>query len=401
MELIAVHFHEIALKGGNRSSFESTLRTNLRAALAPLGECRVKSVEGRILVETTADPALAVDSMRQVFGVAHCSHVKRMPRDLDAVAAEVLAAVEKRRPSSFRISTRRNDKRFPKTSVDVDRYIGAKVHEATGIPVKLAGAEMNAWVLILADEILVGTDKKEGVGGLPVGTAGRVAALLSGGIDSPVAAWRMMKRGCHVDFVHFHSHPLVDKRSIEKAEELVERLTRWQLTSRLHLIPLAEIQTQVRLHAPEPLRVILYRRFMVRIAERVARRYRCRALATGESIGQVASQTLSNLAAVDAVAELPMLRPLIAMDKQEIIDQAERIDTFSVSIEPDQDCCRLFLPKKPEIHATDQMCIDAEKALDVEGLVKDAMRRREMLTFRWPAERGAKHSDPAPLPLHE
>lgn len=384
MELIAVHFHEIALKGKNRALFESALRENLKAALSPLGETRVRSVEGRILIETAGDPEEAVERTRQVFGVAHCFRVQRLPRDLDAVAEVVLADVQKRRPASFRVSTRRNDKRFPHTSVEVDRLIGAKVHEQTGIPVKLSGAELNAWVLILADEILVGTDKREGVGGLPVTTGGRVAALLSGGIDSPVAAWRMMKRGCHIDFVHFHSHPLVDRKSIEKAEELVQRLTRWQYRSRLHLVPLAEIQTQTRLHAPEPLRVILYRRFMVRIAERIARRHRCRALVTGESLGQVASQTLSNLSAVDAVATMPMLRPLIGMDKQEIIDQAHRIDTFSVSIEPDQDCCRLFLPPKPALHATDEECTEAEKALDVEGLVADAVKRRETVLLRYP-----------------
>ncbi len=385
MELIAVHFHEVALKGKNRAGFEAMLRANLRTVLEPLGEVRVASVEGRILVETAADPALAVARIREVFGVAQCFHVQRMPRDLDAVAALILAEVERRRPASFRISTRRNDKRFRRTSVDVDRYVGAKVHEATGIPVKLSGAELNAWIIVLKDEILVGTNKLEGAGGLPVGTGGRVAALLSGGIDSPVAAWRMMKRGCHVDFIHFHSHPLVDKKSIEKAEELAERLTRWQYTSRLHLVPLAEVQTQVRLHAPEEMRVLLYRRFMVRIAERIASRYRCRALVTGESIGQVASQTLANLAAVDAVATRPVLRPLVAMDKQEIIQQAERIDTFNVSIEPDQDCCRLFLPPKPALFATAEQCADAEKDLDVEGLVFDAVKRKELVRFRWPA----------------
>jgi thiamine biosynthesis protein ThiI len=385
---LAVHFHELALKGRNRKRFEATLRDNLRKVMRPLGEVEVKSVESRVLVDLDAsiDTDEALARARQVFGVAHCFRVERVKsRDLDEVARLVLAAVKERAPASFRITTRRNDKKFPMKSVEVDRQVGAVVHEATGVPVKLAAPALNAYVLIMADEILVGTHKLAGPGGLPMGTGGRVATLLSGGIDSPVAAWRMMKRGCHVDFIHFHSHPLVDKKSIEKAEELTERLTRWQYTSRLHLAPLAEMQTAARLHAPEQLRVILYRRFMVRIAQVIARRNRCRALVTGEALGQVASQTLVNLGTVDSVANLPVLRPLIGFDKQEIVDEALAIDTYEVSIEPDQDCCKLFLPKHPAVAARVDECEEAEKALDVEALVTDAVKRTETLTFRWPA----------------
>jgi thiamine biosynthesis protein ThiI len=384
MDPIAVHFHEIALKGKNRKVFEGQLRDNLHAALADLGDAKVRSVEGRVYVEIDVEPEVAIERINLVFGVAHCFVARRMERDLEKVAAHVIEAMRRREPASFRIMTRRNDKKYPKNSVEIDREIGALVKQATGVPVKLSGAELVAHVILLNDEILVGTDKREGPGGLPVGTGGRVAALLSGGIDSPVAAWRMMKRGCHVDLVHFHSHPLVDRRSIEKAEELTEVLTRWQLRSRLHLVPLSEMQTAARLHAPEPLRVLLYRRFMVRIAEAIARRNKCRALVTGESLGQVASQTLSNLAAVDAVATLPVLRPLVGFDKQEIIDEAERLETFDISVQPDQDCCRLFLPKKPAIHASAAQCAEAEEALDVTGLVTDALSRTETETFRWP-----------------
>lgn len=384
MDPIAVHFHEIALKGKNRARFERALRNNLETALKPLGQLRTRSIGGRVIIDGDADADEVFKRSLSVFGVAHSIKAKRIPRDLDAAAELVLEAVRARRPATFRVSTRRHDKRFPHTSLDVDRSIGRHVHEATSIPVKLLGAELDVSVVILDDEILVGVDKERGEGGLPVGTGGRVAALLSGGIDSPVAAWRMMKRGCHVDFVHFHSHPLVDRKSIEKAEELAEILTKWQYTTRLHLVPLADIQTACRLHAPAPLRVILYRRFMVRIAQAIARKYRCRALVTGESLGQVASQTLQNLAAVDAVSRIPILRPLIAMDKQEIVDQAHHIGTFEVSIEPDTDCCQLFMPPKPALHSSDEECKEGEKDLDVDALVKDALSKTEMVTFRWP-----------------
>ncbi|MHC4490921.1 MAG: tRNA sulfurtransferase, partial [Planctomycetota bacterium] len=214
-------------------------------------------------------------------------------------------------------------------------------------------------------------------GGLPVGTGGRVAVLMSGGIDSPVAAWRMINRGCRADLLHFHSHPLVDRTTQEKARDLAEILTQWQYRTRLHLVPLAQVQTEVRLHCPERLRVILYRRFMVRIGEWIARRRRCRALVTGESLGQVASQTLSNLATVDAVATLPVLRPLIGMDKQEIVRLAERLETYPISIQPDQDCCRLFVPAHPATKSTPAELEEAERALDVGALAKDAVERTE------------------------
>jgi thiamine biosynthesis protein ThiI len=380
---LAVHFHEIALKGKNRRRFERQLRDNLNRAMKPLG-AKVRSQEGRILIETDAPVDVARARARDVFGVAAVMQVERMPLDLEKVAARIIEAVKAQKPATFRVSTRRNDKRYPKSSVDVDREVGGMVHDATGVPVSLARPELNAMIYVLEGEMLVSVDKIPGAGGLPVGTGGRVAALLSGGIDSPVAAWRMMKRGCHVDFVHFHSHPLVDRKSIEKAQDLVERLTPWQFTSRLHLVPLAEIQKQIRLKCPDKLRVVLYRRFMVRLTERVSRKYRCRALVTGEAVGQVASQTLQNLAAVDAVATLPILRPLIAMDKQEIVDQAMALGTFETSIEPDQDCCKLFLPPSPAIHASIAECEEAEAALDVDTLVGDALARVERESFAWP-----------------
>jgi thiamine biosynthesis protein ThiI len=374
---LTLHYHELALKGGNRPRFVRALVRNAKRAIGELGPCRVASTGGRVLVETEADPRAALARALRIPGVAHVMPVVRLPRDLEAVGAAALAEIRRLKPASFRVSARRNDKSFPMTSVEIDRRVGTIIHDGSGIPVRLKGAEREVFLAILPQEILLSVEKVGGPGGLPVGTGGRVACLLSGGIDSPVAAWRMINRGCHADFVHFHSVPLVDRTTQEKARDLVAVLAPWQFRSRLWLVPLAEIQKEVRLKAPEAMRVILYRRFMVRIAERIARRRRCRALVTGESLGQVASQTLENIATVDAVATMPVLRPLIGTDKRDIVALAERLGTYAVSIRPDQDCCQLFVPGKPVTKSWPSQAEEAEAGLDVEALVVDAVKRAE------------------------
>lgn len=385
MDPISIHFHEIALKGKNRSTFERRLQQNLATAIAPLGRLKVQRFQGGLLVEGESDQRDEIlRRATEVCGVSHAMPVVRVADDLEAVAKVVINAIAQQKPRNWRISAKRRDKTYPTPSDKVNQLVGKMVSDATGLPVKLQGAELEAFVLLLRDQILVGTEKRKGVGGLPVGSAGRVTALLSGGIDSPVAAWRMMKRGCRVEFVHFHSYPRVDRTTIEKAEDLVEQLTRWQYRSRLHLVPLLEIQTAVRMLAPEELRVVLYRRFMLRLAQKIAYRRGGRALVTGESVGQVASQTLQNIASVNAVATLPVLRPLIGMDKQEIIDQAQAIGTFEISIQPDQDCCQLFLPPHPTVSSNVQQCLEAEAKMDVDALVADALARTEVREFRWP-----------------
>jgi thiamine biosynthesis protein ThiI len=379
MNELTVHFHELALKGGNRPRFERALRDNVRTALKELGPCKVRSHASRILVETEVDLDAALGRVAKVCGVAHAMRVRRFPRELEQVGAAVAKHLGGSGAASFRITTKRADKDFPLTSTEVDRRIGAVVHEATGLPVRLKGADAEIFVSVQRDEILVGYGKVPGPGGLPVGTGGRVAVLLSGGIDSPVAAWRMMRRGCRCDLVHFHSYPLVDKTTQEKARDLAAVLNTWQLQTRLHLVPLAEIQARVRVQCPEALRVILYRRFMMRLAEAIARKRRCGALVTGESLGQVASQTLENLATVDAVATLPVLRPLIGTDKQEIVAESQQLETYDISVQPDQDCCQLFVPRHPATNSSDAEAAAAEEALDVDALVKDALARTEVV----------------------
>ncbi|HET7746731.1 MAG TPA: tRNA 4-thiouridine(8) synthase ThiI, partial [Vicinamibacteria bacterium] len=223
-------------------------------------------------------------------------------------------------------------------------------------------------------------------GGFPVGGSGRVRALLSGGIDSPVAAWRMMKRGCRVQLVHFHAFPLLDRTTIDKARDLARTLTRFQYSTRLLLVPFGSVQQAIVASCPAPLRVVLYRRFMVRIAERLSARQGAKALVTGESLGQVASQTLENMAVIDAAARGPVLRPLVGMDKEEITAQARRIGTFQTSTLPDQDCCQLFVPRSPATAARLDEVERAEAGVDAEALVRRAIDETAVERFHWPVE---------------
>jgi thiamine biosynthesis protein ThiI len=284
------------------------------------------------------------------------------------------------------VSARRADKRFPLTSPQIEREVGGRIKEARGWRVDLSKPALTIHVEALSDEAFYFFGKEPGPGGLPVGVSGRVACLLSGGIDSPVAAWRMMRRGCRVLFVHFHSYPILSRASQEKARQLVKLLTQFQLHSRLFLVPFGEIQQRVVLNVAPPLRVVIYRRLMMRIAEAIGRGHRAQALVTGEVVGQVASQTLENLTSINEVAALPVLRPLIGMDKEEITKQAQKLGTYPVSIIPDQDCCTLFTPRHPATRARRADVLRAEGALPIEEIVAQAVRAAAVEEFHYPVE---------------
>lgn len=373
---VLVRYHEIALKGKNRPFFVHKLVGNLKRATADLGGVRVRGYEGRVAVEAPDEiPWQTLDTrLKTVFGIANYSRVYEANKDVERLKTEAVGALTGRSFASFRVTTRRSDKRFPMRSAEIDRALGAAVATATGARVDLRHPELTLFVEVLHDRILYSFERLPGPGGLPVGSSGRVLALISGGIDSPVAAWRMMKRGCNVRLVNFHAFPLQDHTMIDKVRDLAAALARYQYRSRLYLVPFAPVQQQIVAACPAPLRVVLYRRFMLRIAELVARRLRAKALVTGESLGQVASQTLDNLATIDAAARLPVLRPLIGMDKGEITDQARAIGTFETSTLPDQDCCQLFVPKSPAVAASLEEVARAEEALDVAGLVMTAAK---------------------------
>jgi thiamine biosynthesis protein ThiI len=337
-----------------------------------------------LTLKNDIDQTTATERIGAVFGVANFSLVERTARDVEALRDRILDSLDGARFESFRIDTQRGDKTFPLTSPEINRVLGAAVKERSRARVDLENPAFTVFVEILPRDAFFGFNKIPGPGGLPVGASGRVVALISGGIDSPVASYRMMQRGCRLIFVHFHSAPYQDKTSQEKVRELLKRLTRHQFNSRLFLVPFGEIQRQIVAAVGRPLRVILYRRMMLRIAEAIARREKAKALITGESLGQVASQTLENMAVIQQAATLPILRPLVGMDKQEIIDQARRIGTFDISSIPDQDCCQLFVPKHP---ATKASLADVEKdeaSFEVKEMVRLGVENAVEEEFSFP-----------------
>jgi thiamine biosynthesis protein ThiI len=307
-----------------------------------------------------------------------------VPPQLEAVKEAMLALLAGRSFETFRITARRTFKVFPMTSEEVNRELGALVLKHFSTRVNLSRPALTVYVELLPREGLVYVDRLAGPGGLPVGVSGRVVSLLSGGIDSPVAACRLQKRGCQVEFVHFHSAPYLSATSQAKARALVERLVRHQFSARLWLVPFGDIQREVLLVVPPPLRVVVYRRLMARIAEGLARRVGALALVTGESLGQVASQTLENIARSTEVVTMPILRPLIGSDKEEIIREAKAIGTYEISIEPDQDCCTLFVPKHPETRASAAALARAEAGLPVARLVETGLGQAAAEEFTFP-----------------
>ena len=395
---VIVHYHEISLKRGNRPLFLRRLQENLARAVGDLGPVRVQQLPGRIVLDLAGHPAPEAVRARldRVCGVANTALAVRTGSSLEALRAGVDHVIEERAFSSFRITARRAFKTFPLTSTDLNRELGAHVQRRRPeVRVDLHHAALEIHVEVLPHEAFVYPDRCPGPGGLPVGSAGTVAALISGGIDSPVAAWRMMKRGCRVLFVHFHSVPYLPDASIRKVRELVGRLTQWQYFSRLHVVPFGEIQREVVLSVSPMARVVVYRRLMVRIAQALARQSGALALVTGESLGQVASQTLHNLARIDEAAELPVLRPLIGMDKLEITDQARTLDTLEISNEPDADCCTLFVPAHPATRLTADEVAAMEARLDIAALVRSGVEGAAAETFDFPAGAGPFPGRPA------
>jgi tRNA uracil 4-sulfurtransferase len=386
MKSIIVHYQEIALKGNNRPWFIARLARNLREATSDVGVREVRVLMGRIemVLGEGADWQAVRGRLARVFGVANFAQAGRAPLDVDAIAAEILNDLGERDVRTFRVSARRADKRFPLTSPQIEREVGGRIKEARGWLVDLDEPEFTIHVEALTHEAFYYFGKERGAGGMPVGVSGRVACLLSGGIDSPVAAWRLMRRGCRVLLVHFHSYPILSRASQEKARELARLLAQFQLHSRLFLVPFGEIQQQVVLAVPPPLRVVVYRRLMMRIAEAIARAHRAQALVTGEVVGQVASQTLENLASIDSVVSMPVLRPLVGMDKDEITAEAQRLGSYSISIIPDQDCCTLFTPRHPATKAKAHDVERAESTMAIDEIVAKAVAAAVVEDFQFP-----------------
>ena len=400
MHSIVVHYKELALKGRNRPWFVQRLVANLRVALAGLDVRAVRSGMGRIHIELGPLSALdrgparfrweeARDRIRRIFGIANFSYAGRAPHEFKTLASAILADLGDMHVESFRVTARRADKRLPFTSPQIEREVGGLIKQEKGWRVDLDDPALTIYLEMLPDGAFYFFGKEPGAGGLPTGTSGRVACLLSGGIDSPVAAYRMMRRGCAVLLIHFHSYPILSRASQEKVREIATLLTTYQLRSRLLLVPFGELQQRIVLAVLPELRVVVYRRLMLRIAEKLARQWRARALVTGEVVGQVASQTLENLTTIAGATRMEVLRPLIGMDKDEIVASAQRLGTFPISIIPDQDCCQLFTPRHPATRTTPEQVEHAEGALPVDELIDLAVASTVIEDFGFPVEKEA------------
>ena len=384
--LIIIHYGELGLKKGNRAYFEKRLCRNIDDTLTGCRAGKPRRISGRLLLdlEQETDVEETKSRLGAVFGVAYFGEGWAVDWEMNSLCQSVWSMLEGHRFGSFRIETRRPDKRFPLNSMEVNRVVGAYVQERSGASVDLDGAELTCRIELVEGQALISAERIEGPRGLPAHTGGKVAVLLSGGIDSPVAAWKMMRRGCTAVFVHFHSFPHTNRESQEKAKQVAALLSAHQLRSRIYLVPFADIQRKIMVETPIETRVILYRRYMVRLAEKIALREKARVLVTGDSLGQVASQTLENIDVISRAVRMPVLRPLVGNDKEEIVSIARQIGTYEISILPDQDCCSLFVPKHPETRANLRKIEMLEKDLDLSAEFGSALEDAEVLV-QYPA----------------
>lgn len=386
-ETILLKLGEMVLKGANRRSFEEKLMHNARRRLRPHGRFNVYTRQSTAYVEPlddTCDMDGAYAAMERLFGVAGLARSYPCAKDKNAMleAAKVYLADKLRAAKSFKVESKRSDKSFPMTSIQLSQYVGGELQEAfPHLKVDVHHPELTVYLEVRDYAAYVHTDPDPGAGGLPVGMGGRAVCLLSGGIDSPAAAWMMTKRGLGLEMVHFFSYPYTSEAAKEKVFDLTRKLVPWCGRLTVHVVPFTRIQEEMRRVVPEEYFTLVMRRFMMRIAEQVAQRTGCGALITGESLGQVASQTMQAMACTNAVCTLPVFRPLIGMDKEEIVRVARKIDTFDISILPYEDCCTVFTPKHPRTRPQLEEVEAAESGLDIDALVAEAVDGIERFYF--------------------
>ena len=396
---LIARYSEITLKGRNRSQFEKQLADNAALHLKPHGIYKVKRGRAQLRVECEGDPELGAAILRGLPGVVNVSIVHMVPRELEPLTQAVLEFVagwlvglgtSGERRISFKVAASRKDKRYPLSSMDLAAHLGAEIlGRFDGLKVDLTHPEFTVWVEIWERSAALFGEKIAGPGGLAVGSSAKMLCLLSGGIDSPVAAYMMMTRGAPVVFLHFHSFPFIGEQSKEKIHDLVRFLSRYQPHGRLYVAPFAKTQEAIRDYCPPGPRIVLYRRMMNRVADRIAAKEGAQAIVTGEALGQVASQTLENIRVIEDAAESTVLRPLIGMGKQQIITIARQIGTYPISIRPFQDCCTLFQPKNPETRSRLDRVQKWESRLPVDDLVAECVDGAEMTDYGadyYPAE---------------
>ncbi len=380
---IIVRYGELALKKKNRSFFENQLVRNIRDSLRTFPGIEVKKIYGRLFISLNGAPYPEVaDRLQLIFGIMSFSPVKKVPLDIEAIKETALSMVQQADPFplTFKVETNRAHKPFPHRSMEMNQLIGAHILRNTNdLKVDVHHPQMRLKVDIRSEGVFLSNEDRPGIGGLPVGVSGKAMLMLSGGIDSPVAGWLTMKRGVTIEGVHFHSYPYTSEQAKQKVIDLARILSRYAGKIKLHIVPLTEIQTLIRQHCPESYTITIMRRMMMRITEQLARKNGALAIATGESLAQVASQTMESMNTINSVVQLPVIRPVVAMDKVEIMDLARKIGTYETSIQPYEDCCTIFVPRSPVTRPTPEKAAHYEKALQVEELVQDAVNRTEII----------------------
>ena len=390
MQQIVIRYAEVGLKGKNRHWFENLLIRNIKKHLSSLGHCQISKIHGRIILETNSEITTVCNVLQYIPGIANFSVTVSASHDMTEIAENAVHLTrkfledKKMNSATFKVSARRSDKTFPMNSMQLSAEMGGQIlDKLPDLQVDLHNPQMEIGIEIWPkNKSILYLEKISGQGGLPSGSAGKVISLISGGIDSPVSSWFMMKRGCTPIFVYFHSFPFVGEQSRQKVIDLVTHLSRYQPESTLIIVPFSDIQKAIKADCSEKNRTLLYRRLMYHIGEKIRDQYRALAFVTGEAVGQVASQTLENLNCTAAITTVPVLRPLIGMEKSEIIDWAKKIGTYEISIQPFPDCCTVFQPRKPEIHGKVREIEADEAHLEVEQLVAKAMGNLEVLNFQ-------------------
>src|SRR5277367_1786274 len=389
--VIVVHYHELWLKGGNRRFFLGKLFTALRQSFQGIPVERIEQPGDRFIIRLGAGAPLeeAIKRLERIPGVAYYAVARPVERDMEALCAAAWEEIEPLRFEGFAVRAKRSDKTFPHTTMEIESIVGRSLLEnlrARGreVRVRLKDPDVTCHVEVTPGPLLVYARKIPGMGGLPSNTAGRMMCLLSGGYDSAVAAYHMMKRGAHLSFVHFYgTGAQPGESSLHIASGLARTLVPYQFRAKLYRVPFEAIQREIVRAAPEGVRILLYRQMMLRIAEAFARRDRALALITGDSLGQVASQTLRNLVAVDAASRMVVFRPLIGTDKMDILATAKKIGTYDISSEPFHDCCPVFLPKNPALYASAEDLAEAEAKLDVGALVAQGVRGATLMRYEY------------------
>ncbi len=385
-DCFVVHYAEIAIKGKNRPLFERILIENIRKSIKGLKALGVRRRYGRLIVELKEDSKLdeIEQKLKKVPGISSFSPAIKTNHELDKIKDASLILMQEATENSFYIKVKRSYKKFPLKSMEISKEVGTHLGKVKGKIVDFVTPEITLFIEIVENGAYVYTKKVQGIGGLPVSVSGKVMVLLSGGIDSPVAAYLTLKRGCKNIYVHFHSEPYTKESSRKKVEELARQIAEHQNETKIFMVPLIDIQKEVMTKTDKKYRIILYRRFMFRIAEALARKSKAKALVTGENLGQVASQTIENIHAIHSTINMPVIQPLITFDKQEIINLAEKVGTYEKSIEPHDDCCSLFVPKHPATKSDINKVIEEESKLDVETLVKAAIKKTEKVSINNP-----------------